>query len=365
MSKHSLPQTAKNVSAMADKAEMGPLGVRKAAVLRVVVEEYVRTGEPVGSETIAERSGIGVSSATIRNEMAALEELGYLSHPHTSAGRIPTDLGYRSYVDALGGHGKLREAQRRAITEFYAETMLDLEEVLRGTTQLLSRLTQYAGLAVPPSATEERVARIELVEIGSVMLVLVVGQHGRVDKQMIDRPADLDARLVESVGARLAESFAGLTLAEAKRQALALAKESAGDERELYAAVATTLAAVEEGGVRPAHVLVGGVANLAGEAAHWRRETVRRLFEALERESELLALLRDVSVEDLSVTIGAEHPSTGEWEAAIVAAPFHIGEDPLGTIGVVGPTRMDYVSVMAAVRAVAERVSELATALGV
>src|SRR5205814_9873043 len=126
------------------------LGGRKAAVLRVLVEEYVRTGEPVGSETISERASLGVSSATIRNEMAALEELGYLRHPHTSAGRIPTDLGYRYYVDTLPSRGKLREAQRRAISELYAEAMLDMEEILKGTTQLLSRLTQYAGLAVAP-----------------------------------------------------------------------------------------------------------------------------------------------------------------------------------------------------------------------
>ena len=139
------------------------LGDRKAVVLRVLVEEYVRTGEPVGSETIAERTALGVSSATIRNEMAALEELGYLSHPHTSAGRIPTDLGYRYYVDSLPAGGKLRDTQRLAISEFYAEAMLDMEEILKGTTQLLSRLTQYAGLAVAPSAADERVLRVELV----------------------------------------------------------------------------------------------------------------------------------------------------------------------------------------------------------
>src|SRR5438876_4425653 len=110
----------------------GDLGDRKATVLRVLVEEYVRTGEPVGSETIAEGAGLGVSSATIRNEMAALEELGYLSHPHTSAGRIPTDVGYRFYVNSLPAGGKLRDAQRRAITGFFAEAILDLEEVLKG-----------------------------------------------------------------------------------------------------------------------------------------------------------------------------------------------------------------------------------------
>ena len=126
------------------------MGTRKVEVLRAVVEEFVRTGEPVGSETIAERTGLGVSSATIRNELAALEELGYLSHPHTSAGRIPTDAGYRKYVDALPPGGRMRDTQRRAIAGFFAETMLDLEDVLKGTTQLLSRVTQYASVAVPP-----------------------------------------------------------------------------------------------------------------------------------------------------------------------------------------------------------------------
>jgi heat-inducible transcriptional repressor len=113
----------------------------------------------VGSETVAERSDLGVSSATIRNELSALEELGFLSHPHTSAGRIPTDAGYRRYVDALPPRGRMRDAQRRAIAGFFAETMLDLEDVLKGTTQLLSRVTQYAGLAVPPSGSSELVAR--------------------------------------------------------------------------------------------------------------------------------------------------------------------------------------------------------------
>src|SRR2546422_5184699 len=169
-------------------ADRGELGQRKAAVLHTIVEEYVRTGEPVGSETIAEHAGLGVSSATIRNEMAALEELGYLSHPHTSAGRIPTDLGYRHYVDSLPAGGRLREAQRRAIVGFFAEAIMDLEEVLKGSVQLLSRLTQYAGLAVPPGASEEPIVQLELVDMGPTLLIPAIGQHGRVDKRVIDRP---------------------------------------------------------------------------------------------------------------------------------------------------------------------------------
>jgi len=339
------------------------LGARKVAVLRAVVEEYVRTGEPVGSETIAERSGLGVSSATIRNEMAALEELGFLSHPHTSAGRIPTDVGYRKYVDTLPPGGKLGEQQRRAIAGFFAETMLDLEEVLRGTTQLLSRLTQYAGLAIPPSGAEEAVLRVELVEVGSALMVLAIGQHGRVDKVLIDRPEGLDDEGLRTLERRLSDAFRAKTVETAQVLALKMAAEAPTRERGVVLAVADVFSDMGVG-PRTHHIVVGGVANLADEAAHWRRETVRRLFEALERESEIVHVLRDVTAEDVSVTIGAEHPSTGDWEASIVAAPFRAGDAALGTVGVVGPTAMDYLSVMASVRAVARRLSELATELG-
>lgn len=338
------------------------LGERKAAVLRAVVEEYVRSGEPVGSETIAERSGLRVSPATIRNELSALEELGFLTHPHTSAGRVPTDLGYRFYVDTIPAGGRLNQAQRKAIAGFFAETMWDLEEVLRGTTQLLSRVTQYAGLAVPPSPGDERVLRVELVELGAAIMVLVVGHSGRVDKQVIDQPEGVDAGMLRSFERRLAERFNGMTLAEAKKKAIEFAAGAEQHDQDILIALAQTFGDMQKPSA--AHVVIGGVANLADEAMYWRRATLRRLFEALEHESEMLGLLRDITVdEDLAVTIGGEHPATGEWEASIVAAPFRAGETSLGTIGVVGPTRMDYVNVMASVRAVARRLSELATAL--
>jgi heat-inducible transcriptional repressor len=344
-------------------AEQAELGARKSAVLRAIVEEYVRTGEPVGSEHVAELAGLGVSSATIRNEMAALEELGYLSHPHTSAGRIPTDAGYRHYVDTLPAGGRLREQQRRAIAGYFAEAILDLEEVLKGSVQLLSRLTQYAGLAVPPSSSDEPIVRIELIDMGPTVMVLAVGQHGRVDKRIVDRPATADARAVTAADLRLAK-VRGLAYTEAAARVLQLAAEGPSEQRDLMLQVAETLRITQQ--IESAgHVVVGGVANLADEAQLWRRETVRRLFEALEREQEMLQVLQDVSAgdADLSVTIGAEHPTTGDWGASIVTAPFRSGDATLGTIGVVGPTRMDYVSAMASVRAVAKRLTELATEL--
>src|SRR5256714_7572317 len=261
------------------------LGTRKAEVLRAVVEEYVRTGEPVGSETIAERHRLGVSSATIRGEMAALEEMGFLSHPHTSAGRIPTDLGYRRYVDSLPARGKLRDAQRRAIGDFFQQAVGDLEEVLRGAAQLLSRLTQYAGLAVPPSAPEERILRTEFVEMGTKVLVLVITHHGQVLSRVIERREGMERDTIEDLGRRLSEASADGTLRTARSRAGQMARDAQPADQAFLAMVAEALQDIEE---RPApeHVLVGGVSNLAGDLALWRVETMRRLFDALEQEAE-------------------------------------------------------------------------------
>jgi heat-inducible transcriptional repressor len=343
--------------------ERSDLGPRKAAVLHAVVEAYVRTGEPVGSETIAEQAGIGVSSATIRNEMAALEELGYLTHPHTSAGRTPTDLGYRHFVDSLPAGGRLREAQRRLIAGYFTEAIVDLEEVLKGSVQLLSRLTQYAGLAVPPNAVEEPVVRLELIDMGPTLMILAVGQHGRVDKRVIDRPGWLDPASMRDVELRLQELH-GETYPGAQARLLQQAAEGPRHRHELLLEIAEMLREATKGD-GASHMVVGGVGNLADEAQQMRRETLHRLVETLERETEMLAVLQDVrsAQDEVAVTIGGEHPSTGEWGASLVTAPFRTGETTLGTIGVVGPTRMDYLSAMASVRAVARRLSELATEL--
>jgi heat-inducible transcriptional repressor len=291
--------------------------------------------------------------------MAALEELGYLSHPHTSAGRIPTDVGYRHYVDTLPAGGKLREGQRREIAAHFAEAIVDLEEVLKGSVQLLSRLTQYAGLAVPPGASDEPVVRVELIDMGPSLMVLAVGQHGRVDKQIVDRPEHLDAKAIAEAERRM-QAVRGQTYPDAQATLLRLAAETPGMAHDLLLIAADVLR-IAVHGERSAHVVVGGVANLADETQAWRRATLRRLFETLEREQELLHVLQDVTSDDVQVTIGAEHPTTGDWEASIVTAPFKAGDTTVGTIGVVGPTRMDYLSAMASVRAVAARLTQVAT----
>ena len=342
---------------MADRPD---LSERKASVLHAVVEAYVATGEPVGSETIAERASLGVSSATIRNEMASLEEQGYLSHPHTSAGRIPTDAGYRHYVDALPAPTRLKDAQRKQIAAHFAEAILDLEEVLKGSVHLLSRLTQYAGLAVPPGPSDEQLVRLEVIDMGPTLLVLAVGQHGRVDKQIIDRPDHIEPSDVSKAERRLG-AVRGMNYIEAQASLLQMAATEPIGVHDVLLVAADVLRMATQG-ERAGHVLVGGVANLTDDAQAWRRDTLRRLFETLEREQDMLRVLQDIAPaeEDVRVTIGEEHPTTGEWGASIVAAPFKAGDATVGTIGIVGPTRMDYLTAMTAVHAVARRLTQAA-----
>jgi heat-inducible transcriptional repressor len=197
--------------------------------------------------------------------------------------------------------------------------------------------------------------------MGPTLMVLAIGQHGRVDKQIVDRPEHVEVDDIAEAD-RLLDEIRGRTYVEAQAALLRRAAGLRAGVHDVLLICADVLrtATVGEG---TTHIVVGGVANLADDAQAWRRDTLRRLFETLEREQEMLRVLHDVgpTTEDVRVTIGDEHPSTGEWGASIVAAPFKAGESTVGTIGVVGPTRMDYLSAMTAVRAVAKRLSDVAT----
>lgn len=338
------------------------LTARKATILRALVTHYIRTGEPVGSEAIATHSGLGVSSATIRNELAALEELGFLVQPHTSAGRIPTDVAYRYYVDLLPSRPRLRDAERRAIVLFFDEALADIDEILRGTTVLLSRLTRYASLALAPSSRESAIVRCELIGLGSATLLLVVFDTGRVDKRVVEVPPELDAEALEGLSRRLNEMIHGRTAEGAQEILQQRVDGAAGAERTLLERVRDSLGLIHVGSENE-HVVLGGVANLAAEDAFHRTNTMRQILETLERESVVLSLLRGSSGAPVSVTIGHENPVEAMWETSMVAAQYAVSGSALGTIGVFGPTRMDYAAAIATVRVVADRLSAAVEAL--
>ena len=345
-------------------ATTGELSERKAAILRDLVRLYIRTGEPVGSEALAAASPLKVSSATIRNELATLEEMGYLVQPHTSAGRMPTDRGYRYFVDMLPARIRLRDPERKAIVGFFDEALSDVDEILRGTTQLLSRLTRYASLALAPSAQQAPIARAELVPLGTSTLLLVVFDTGRVEKRVIDLPDGVSDADVERLSGRLLEVLRGTTLPDARKLAVDEARHGPEADGHIFARVAAALRSIDESS-EAEHVVLGGVANIAAAEVFQQRDTLREMLEALERESEILRLLREAAATPpVTVTIGRENPMTGMWEASMIAAPYAASGRPVGTIGVVGPLRMDYAAAISAVREVAERLSAAVEALG-
>jgi heat-inducible transcriptional repressor len=344
-------------------ARIPELGERKAAILDALIGHYIRTGEPVASEAIAAAAGLGVSSATIRHELASLEELGYLAQPHTSAGRVPTDLGYRYFVDTLPPHPRLRDAERRAIVHFFDEALADVDEILRGTTHLLSNLTRYASLAIAPSLRESTVVRSELIDLGSATLMLLVFDTGGVEKRIIDLP-DGARDALDRVSRIMTEELEGKSVSTGRSAVKTRAGTLQEPDREVLLRVVDAMASLEEA-AEAEHVFFGGAANIAIEGSFRRRETLRQILEALERESEILRLLREAALAPpVTVTIGQENPVTGIWEASMVAAPYGAGGRAVGTIGVVGPTRMDYATAISAVRAVADRLSAAVEALG-
>lgn len=346
---------------------MQVLEERKAAVLRAVVQDYIRTAEPVGSGTIARRYRLGVSSATIRNELAALEDLGYLVQPHTSAGRIPTDFGYRFYVDCLPRRLVLSRAHRRALAAFFEEAPADVEEVLHGTALLLSRLTGYAALAVAPRPARSRVLRAELVMVGPVAMLLVVGDTGRVDKHVLEVGEEPRPEAVERVSATLVERFEGLTYGGAAERAAGLAAASAEPaERALLEAVAAGFRRLRED-PGSEHVFVGGVANLADEESFSGPDAVRGMVAALEEPEALLGILDwprwPMDPGEVTVRIGHENPVEALREASVVVAWYWGPTGPTGAVAVVGPTRMAYPAAMSATQVVAGRLSALMESL--
>lgn len=339
---------------------------RRLAVLRAIVQDYVRTSEPVGSKALLERHALGVSAATVRNDMAALEEDGLISAPHTSAGRIPTDLGYRVFVDRLSEIKPLSAAERGAIAEFLAGA-IDLDDIVERTVRLLASLTHQVAVMQYPSLTRSSVRHIELLPIGpqKVMVVLIL-TTGRVEQRVVDSATDLrtptgEASLAD-LRARLNTLAADRTLLEASARLTTLPDELAPEDRDLARAIVASL----EGALREEReerVVMAGTANLARFSPDFPL-TIGPVLEALEEHVVLLKLFGSLAVESppaagVAVTIGRENEHIGLASTSVVSAGYAAGRDVVAGLGVLGPTRMDYPTTIASVRAVARYVSQL------
>ena len=335
-----------------------PLDRRKAAVLRAVVSEHIETGQPVGSSHISATPGIGVSSATIRNEMSALERDGYLMHPHTSAGRIPTDRGYRFFVDSLGGATRMPEPKVQKVRQFFESARGELEQLMTETSKLLSNVTDYAAVVVGPAAEAATIRSVQIVALNSRSDVLsavavCVLSNGAVEKGFIELPDGSPDR-IGAASVHLTAQLNGRTVGQTGPVA------ATGDRTtdEICAAAVQALGTVPLS--EPAGVFVGGASRMA--SAFDAVDTIRKVLSTLEEQFVVVSLLREALERSGSVSIGAEHGADSAFESlltcSVVAAPYVIDGKLAGAIGVLGPTRMDYPQAMAAVSMVSEKLSD-------
>ncbi len=336
---------------------------RRMSVLSAIVEDYVQTSEPVGSKALLERHQLGVSAATVRNDMAVLEEEGLIAAPHTSAGRIPTDAGYRLFVDRLSSVKPLSRPERAAIAQFL-EGAVDLDDVVERTVRLLSSLTHQVAVMQYPSLTRSSVRHIELVPMGGRRLMIVlIATTGRVEQRVVETGTDLATREGEAVlgdiRARLNAETAGRRLVDAAAALREFPGRFPPGERDLVRAVVGALdeALVEE---REERVMLAGTANLARTPGDFPL-SLEPVLDALERHVVLLRLLGSVQehADVVAVRIGQENPYAELQTTSMVSTGYGTGADLVAGLGVLGPTRMDYPTTMASVRAVAAYVSRI------
>jgi heat-inducible transcriptional repressor len=332
---------------------MAVLNARKAAILNAVVTEYIGSAQPVGSQHVVDAPGVSVSSATVRSDMAALERDGFLAQPHTSAGRIPTDKGYRFFVDHLGRPGSLDPVGRQQVRQFFDHAHGEIESMLERTSGLLADLTDCTAMVVGPSHEAAAIRSIQLVGLGPrLALLVVVLADGAVQKQSIELTEEVDEiRLADAAG-RLAAHSLGLPMTQVGPQ-----PTPTGDPK-TDTVMTTALNALRSLGSAEAvdQLFVGGSSRMV--AAFDAVDTVRSVLSILEKQLVVVTLLRDILDTGLSVAIGTEHGVEPLASCAIVVMPVSVDGEEAGTIGLLGPTRMNYPLALAAARLVGDRLGQ-------
>ena len=328
---------------------------RKTAILRAIVEEYIATALPVGSSHIAKSNEFAVSSATVRNDMAALEREGFLTHPHTSAGRIPTDKGYRFFVDNLVPNGTLGSLEQAKVGSFFESAHFRLEETLQRTSMLLTQLTNYASVVIGPTVEIATVKSLQLVRLSSHHItVVVVLSNGAVENEQIEVGLDISDEEISLATSKLQNLMMNTPLRDVPKHRLVNRKTSDA-ATELSHRVLEALDRTRNDET----FFVGGAAQMA--EAFDAVEIVRNVLHTLEQQYVVVTLVRDMLNRGLSVAIGTEHGVEPLSACSVVLAPVMADGESVGTVGVLGPTRMNYPQALATVELVSDRLGRRLT----
>lgn len=339
---------------------------RKQQILRAIVHDYVATAEPVASEALVERYDFGVRSATLRNEMAAMSEMGYLQQPHTSAGRIPSEKGYRFYVDWLLTPRPLDASERRRLRAQLEKARSEVERVLHQTCRMLSALTHYVSMATPPELEQDVVRQVHLATLDRDRLLVVVAlATGRLEHAVVQTGVDLMAVDMAALERLVGLAVQGRTVAQAIAATPGIHESLSPESDAVYRAVLATVRDVlarvraEESG----EVVVEGTTQVLRHPEFESADAICDLMEILEERRRLFSILRDVYTEGARVVIGSESGDPRMHACSLVAARYTVMGRYVGTVGVLGPTRMDYDRALPAVQFVARALGEVLTKL--
>lgn len=340
------------------------LDPRKERILKVVTDDYIESAEPVGSRTIARKYNLGFSPATIRNEMADLEEYGYLKQPHTSAGRIPSNRGYRYYVDALMQQRQLTEAEVEFIRTEFEDQTRRLDSLLQQTVKALSQVTKYPSLVLVPQLEEAIFRHIQLIPLNQTnILVLVVTDVGFVESKLIESPTPISQEELDRISFLLNEKLRGVSFRNLRSSLLAEIRDELLDHGSFFhEAIQLLIKSLDS--KKEDQVYIEGSINIMEQPEFKEISKLKPLMAMLEEKDRLHDILTGFgSARGINVHIGAENLDEAAQECSMVTATYEIKGRTLGCIGVLGPTRMDYAWVVAVVEHVSSHLSELLTAL--
>lgn len=324
---------------------------RKRAVLLAIIQDYIATAEPVGSRTISRKYDLGVSPATIRNEMADLEELGYIEQPHTSAGRVPSDQGYRYYVDFLMEKYQLSQSEEKFIHNSYEYKVREVAEVIKKTSRLLSQITNYTSLVMGPQINKAALRRVELIPLTEGQaVVVVITESGLIQNRVIDIPASISALDLQEISRFLNAKLEGLDIRDIK---ITLIKEIYLELARNKAIFDVAMELIEScttlGDTK--RVYLDGTLNMLNQPEFRNIDKVKTLLSLLEQNERISELLAPVpeNGHGVMVKIGEENKISGIIDCSMITATYQVDGKVVGSIGVLGPTRMEYAKVVSVV----------------
>ncbi|SET41769.1 heat-inducible transcription repressor HrcA [Natronincola peptidivorans] len=332
---------------------------RKIKILQTIIRDYIETAEPVGSRTLSKKYNLGVSAATIRNEMADLEDLGYLIQPHTSAGRIPSDKGYRLYVDNLMEIKMIANLQRKNIKNNLVRQFGEVEQLLQYSSKIISQLTNYTSAVLAPQIKENRIKHIQLVPIDTENIITVmVTDTGIIKNPLVNVPEGISYDKVEKVSNLLNKKLQGLTIKEIEGELLKELEEELYEFNSLIGSVMPKLFNVLEG-IEDVELFLTGTTNIFNFPEFndvFKAKTFLKMLEEKQKMGHLISASTD---EGISISIGSENLYQEAKECSLVTATYKINDNVIGKLSVIGPTRMDYSNVVGVMNQISQYINEL------